>query len=89
MNQLFIELWEDGAVFMIMRASLGDGGAAAVSWCRSTQAFDTLSQRRAVVDGGSEELIAYEVLYHGEIVTEGYLDVPGIQMQYPVLYENR
>ena len=38
--------------------------------------------------GGSEELIAYEVASITEKLSQrGRFDVPGIQMQYPVLYE--
>jgi hypothetical protein len=54
--------------------------------------FDTLLTMEASGGssggGGSEELIAYEVAQITEKLSQrGRFDVPGIQMQYPVLYE--
>ena len=54
--------------------------------------FDTLLTMEASGGssggGGSEELIAYEVASITEKLSQrGRFDVPGIQMQYPVLYE--
>ena len=54
--------------------------------------FDTLLTMEASGGssggGGSEELIAYEVAQITEkLAQRGRFDVPGIQMQYPVLYE--
>jgi len=54
--------------------------------------FDTLLTMEASGGGGggggSEELIAYEVSQITEKLSQrGRFDVPGIQMQYPVLYE--
>ncbi len=63
--------------------------------CAFTEAmgmFDTLLTMEASGGGGggggSEELIAYEVSQITEKLSQrGRFDVPGIQMQYPVLYE--
>ena len=63
--------------------------------CAFTEAmtiFDTLLTMEASGGssggGGSEELIAYEVASITEKLSQrGRFDVPGIQMQYPVLYE--
>ena len=63
--------------------------------CAFTEAmniFDTLLTMEASGgssgSGGSEELIAYEVAAITEKLSQrGRFDVPGIQMQYPVLYE--
>ena len=53
--------------------------------------FDTLLTMEASgagSSGSSEELIAYEVAQITEKLSQrGRFDVPGIQMQYPVLYE--
>ena len=53
--------------------------------------FDTLLTMEASgagSSGSSEELIAYEVQQITEKLSQrGRFDVPGIQMQYPVLYE--
>ena len=53
--------------------------------------FDTLLTMEASGgssgSGGSEELVAYEVAQITEKLSQrGRFDVPGIQMQYPVLY---
>ena len=63
--------------------------------CAFTEAmtiFDTLLTMEASGGssggGGSEDLIAYEVAQITEKLSQrGRFDVPGIQMQYPVLYE--
>merc|ERR550514_2364285 len=54
--------------------------------------FDTLLTMEASGGssggGGSEDLVAYEVAAITDKLSQrGRFDVPGIQMQYPVLYE--